>query len=216
MNHVTSMPLPEHCRRRLDQRLAAGGRHLIGLVAAPGAGKSTFAQSLQAHYGAAVTVVPMDGWHLANAELERLQRRDRKGAPDTFDAAGYVELLRRIRGQQPGDAVIYAPEFRRSIEEAVAGAIAVQPQTPLIVTEGNYLLLEDEPWCQIRELLDDIWYLEIAADLRQARLLARHMQFGRTHAQALAWIAATDEPNARRIAQGRARADVLIELEPSI
>lgn len=203
----TAVALPLLCQQRIAQLLASGARKLLGIVAAPGAGKSTLAQAIQNQFGAAVQVLPMDGFHLANSELQRLGRSARKGAPDTFDAAGFVNLLRRIRAQGPAE-VVYAPEFRREIEEAIAGAIALQPGTPLIVAEGNYLLLDDAPWCQLRELLDDIWYLEVPDALRQARLLARHMQFGRTRAQALAWMAQTDEPNAQRIAQGRAYADL--------
>ncbi len=203
------MPLPELCQQRIHQLLAGASRNILGIVATPGAGKSTLAQAIQTQFGDAVQVVPMDGFHLANSELQRLGRRNRKGAPDTFDAAGYVNLMRRIHAQS-ADEVIYAPEFRREMEEAIAGAIAVQPSTRLIVTEGNYLLLEDAPWNQLRAVLDDIWYLDVPDDLRYSRLLARHMHFGRTEQQARDWIASTDEPNAVRIAQGRARADVCV------
>jgi pantothenate kinase len=154
----------------------------------------------------------MDGFHLANSELERLGRRARKGAPDTFDAAGYVNLLKRIKAQRPGDEVVYAPDFRREIEEAIAGAIAVLPTTPLIITEGNYLLQDDGPWARVREVTDEVWYLDVPDDLRQARLLARHMQFGRTRQQALDWIASTDEPNALRIAKTRGLADFALRV----
>jgi pantothenate kinase len=141
----------------------------------------------------------MDGFHLAQVELERLGRAHRKGAPDTFDAAGYAALLQRLRAQA-GDEVIYAPDFRREIEEPVAGALPVLAQTPLIITEGNYLLLDDEPaWAPVAGLLDEVWYLQVDADLRLERLTARHVQFGRSREQAQAWIAQTDEPNARRI-----------------
>ncbi len=202
--------LPELCRQRVGHLLASGGRKILALVAPPGAGKSTLAQTLLNHFGGALQVVPMDGFHLANSELLRLGRRSRKGAPDTFDAAGYVALLARLKAQQPGDAAVYAPEFRRDLEEAVAGAIAVHAQTPLIVTEGNYLLLEDAPWAQVRTLVDECWYLDVPPALRQARLLARHMQFGRTREAALAWMEQTDEPNAARIAQTRQRADICV------
>jgi len=183
--------------------LSADTRQILAIVAQPGAGKSTLAQALLAHYGDAVQVVPMDGFHLANSELERLGRRSRKGAPDTFDAAGFVNLLQRIKTQREGDDVVYAPEYRRDIEEAIAGAIGVRASTQLIITEGNYLLLDDAPWHQVRAVVDDTWYLDVPDALRQARLLARHMQFGRTQRQALDWIVSTDEPNAMRIAKTR-------------
>jgi pantothenate kinase len=206
MSQNPDITLPEICVQRITTLLASGSRKILGIVAPPGAGKSTLAQALLEQFGEAVQVVPMDGFHLANSELLRLGRRGRKGAPDTFDAAGYLNLLRRIHSQG-ADEVIYAPEYRREVEEGVAGAIAVLPQTRLVVTEGNYLLLEDAPWCQLREVLDEVCYLDVDPDLRLERLLARHMRFGRDRQNALDWIASTDEPNARRIAACRERAD---------
>lgn len=155
----------------------------------------------------------MDGFHLANSELDRLGRRGRKGAPDTFDAAGYVNLLARIKAQRPGDDLIYAPEFRREFEEGIAGAIAVRGDTPLIVTEGNYLLLDDAPWNRVREVVNEVWYVDVPDQLRRARLVARHRQFGRSEQQALDWVASTDEPNALRIAQTRQRAGLQVALD---
>jgi pantothenate kinase len=147
----------------------------------------------------------MDGFHLAQAELERLGRAARKGAPDTFDAGGYAALLRRLRQQRP-DETVYAPEFRREIEEPVAGAIGILPQTRLVITEGNYLMLDDGPWAQVAGLLDDIWYVEVDDRLRVDRLTRRHEAFGRSPQDAVDWVAATDEPNARLIAATRQRA----------
>lgn len=206
MTQPASTTLPAMCHQRVANLLSAGTRQILAIVAPPGAGKSTLAQVLLAHYGDAVQVVPMDGFHLANSELERLGRRSRKGAPDTFDAAGFVSLLKRIKTQREGDEVVYTPEYRRNIEEAIAGAIGVRASTRLIITEGNYLLLDDAPWHQVREVVDDTWYLDVPDALRQTRLLARHMQFGRSRSQALDWIVSTDEPNAVRIAQTRKHA----------
>lgn len=204
MRTVTSR-IPAEFIARVDALLAAGGRRLLGLVGPPGAGKSTLAQALLEAFPGAAQVVPMDGFHLANAELDRLGRRGRKGAPDTFDAAGYVALLRRLR-QQRSDETIYAPEFRREIEEAIAGAIAVRPATRLVVTEGNYLLLDEGPWAEVATLLDDCWYVDIDPALRQQRLAQRHQRFGRSAQDAADWVANTDEPNARRIEATRHRA----------
>lgn len=185
--------------------LAAGPRRLLGVVGPPGAGKSTLASLMALALGERAQAVPMDGYHLAQVELERLGRAHRKGAPDTFDAAGYAALLQRLRAQA-GDEVIYAPDFRREIEEPVAGALPVFAQTPLVITEGNYLLLDDPAWAPVADGLDEVWYLQVDTALRQERLAARHVRFGRTHEQALAWIAQTDEPNARRIEASAHRA----------
>lgn len=121
----------------------AGSRQLLGIAGAPGAGKSTLAARIVAEVGSAACLVPMDGFHLAQSQLARLGRADRKGAVDTFDANGYVSLLRRLHRLEPTS--VYAPEFRRELEEPVAGAIEVPPSVRLVVTEGNYLLLEDFP-----------------------------------------------------------------------
>jgi len=205
-----ALPLPTDLLPRLDALLADGRRKLLGLVGPPGAGKSTLAQAIAAKLGARAQVVPMDGFHLAQVELERLGRASRKGAPDTFDAAGYVALLRRLRVQQTDDGIVYAPAFRREIEEPIAGAIAVLPQTQLVITEGNYLLLEDAPWNAVAPLLDACWYVAVDDALRRARLMRRHEQFGRSPQEARDWEAATDEPNARRIAATRARASLTV------
>lgn len=181
---------------------------MLGICGAPGAGKSTLAGELTAALGAAAVLVTMDGFHLADAELERLGRRHRKGAPDTFDGAGFVALLERLRDQ--ADDVIRAPVFRREIEEPIADAITVERRVPLVITEGNYLLLEDEPWSSIRPLLDECWYVEGPDDERLRRLIARHTEFGKTPDQAHEWVRRSDEANARRIEASRSRADLVV------
>ena len=205
MSSPTIPDLPASARTRVRHLLKRNGRTLLGLVGAPGAGKSTLAAALLAEFGDIAQVVPMDGFHLANAELERLGRRDRKGAPDTFDSAGYVALLRRLLAQAD-DEVVYAPEFRREIEEPIANAIPVFARTQLVITEGNYLLLDEGPWAQVAGLLDEVWYVDVDDTLRVERLTQRHEQFGRSPEDAAAWVAGTDEPNARRIEASRARA----------
>ncbi len=190
--------------------VAAGGRRLLGITGAPGAGKSTIAARVVDALGGAAVLVPMDGFHLANAELERLGRRDRKGAIDTFDAAGYVALLRRLRA--PGGETVYAPEFRREIEEPIACAIPVGPEVPLVVTEGNYLLVPDGPWAEVRGLLDEAWFVAPDEAVRVDWLIARHIAFGKAPEVARAWSLSTDQRNADLVATTRGRADVLVEL----
>lgn len=191
--------------------LVAGGRRaVLGLAGPPGAGKSTLAGGLVEGLtaaGIAAVLLPMDGFHLAQSELERLGRADRKGAPDTFDAAGFVALLGRVRA---GGEVVYAPVFDRGLEEPVAGAIAVGPSTSLVVVEGNYLLHDDGAWARVAALLDACWYLDLADDVRVARLVARHVAHGRSPRAAREWVLRSDEANARLVARGRGRADLLV------
>ncbi len=205
MSGVSAATLHTALQQRLSA-LSAGPRRLLGIVGAPGSGKSTLAALAVGHMGTRAQAVPMDGYHLAQAELERLGIAKRKGAPHTFDAAGYAALLRRLRQQGDGDDVVYAPDFRREIEEPVAGALPIFAQTPLILTEGNYLLLQEGPWTQVAGLLDEVWYLHVDPALRLQRLTRRHEQFGRSPTDTVAWIAANDEPNARVIEASRHRA----------
>jgi pantothenate kinase len=193
---------------RARRLAAAGERRLLGITGAPGAGKSTIAARVVEALGEAAVLVPMDGFHLANAELERLGRRDRKGAIDTFDAGGYVALLRRLRS--PAGDTVYAPTFRREIEEPIACAIPVAPEVPLVVTEGNYLLVPGGPWAAVRDLLDEAWYVAPDEETRIAWLIARHVEFGKPPDVARAWSLSTDQRNAELVAATRGRADVVV------
>jgi pantothenate kinase len=189
---------------------ASGGRRVLGIAGAPGAGKSTVAEAVVGALGERAVLVPMDGFHLAQAELERLGRADRKGAPDTFDAAGFVALLRCL--QEPAEGVVYAPRFDRSIEEPVAGAIPVHPEVPLVVVEGNYLLHDDGAWALVAGLLDECWYLEVDHALRVERLVARHAAFGKAPEAARAWTLGPDQRNADLVARGLDRATVVVRV----
>ena len=204
--------IPETYLVRLREMLKAGSRKIIGLVGPPGAGKSTVGLALRETFKDISQIVPMDGFHLANVEFARLGRAGRKGAPDTFDSAGYVDLLKRLRSQN-ADEIIYAPEFRREIEEPIAGAIPIFPETQLLITEGNYLLLDDGHWKKVPTFLDEIWYVDVDDALRIDRLASRHEQFGRSREEAVAWVNNTDEPNARLIETGKSRADLVFRWE---
>jgi pantothenate kinase len=188
---------------------ASGTRKILGIAGAPGAGKSTLAALVTAELGGQAVQVPMDGLHLADVELTRLGRRAWKGAPDTFDGYGYLALLRRLRSPAAGE-VVYAPAFERTIEQPIAGSIPVDPSVPLIVTEGNYLLLDDPPWDQVRALLDETWFVEIDDEIRVGRLIRRHIEFGKTPDEAAEWVQRLDEGNARLIATTRDRADLIV------
>lgn len=202
--------LTESAARDRARFLAVPSRaFLLGIVGAPGAGKSTFAAVIAEDNGA--PILPMDGYHLADEYLEALGRKDRKGAPDTFDAAGYVSALRRLRS---GEDVI-APRFDRGRELAVAGALPVPAGSRLVVTEGNYLLHPADGWGPVAGLLDEIWYLDPPDEVRVPRLIARHRGFGRSAEEAAAWVASVDEPNTLLIRAGRDRAGVIVTPDPA-
>lgn len=194
----------------LDEALRSGSRRMLGIAGAPGAGKSTLAARLAEHLGTQAVLVPMDGFHLADVALARLGRLARKGAPDTFDAGGYVALLQRLRTQRHGDGPVWAPMFERELEQPLAGAIEVRAEVPLVITEGNYLLLADGPFAQVGTMLDACWFVEVPERLRHERLIARHERFGKPPQAARDWALGPDEDNARLVAGTRDRADVVV------
>jgi len=193
----------------LRRRLVPGTRTILGITGAPGSGKSTFAAWIQQQFapGTAI-VVPMDGFHLGNAIIEGTPLRRRKGAIDTFDAGGYLSLLRRLVRRD--EAMVYAPQFRRTLDEPVAASIAVPAEVPLVITEGNYLLAEQEPWKEVRAQLDEVWFVDTPHALRLERLVARHVSFGMDQAAAEAWAHGPDEANARLIQATKPGADRII------
>jgi pantothenate kinase len=197
--------------RRLAER---GEPRILGITGAPGAGKSTLARTVVDELGPRRSVlVPMDGFHLSNATLRAYGRRDRKGAWDTFDADGYVHLLRRLRDRT--DEVVHAPDFDREVDESIGSAIPVHRDVPLVVTEGNYLLSAEGSWTEVAVLLDESWYLELDEPTRLARLVRRHERHGMTHQQAVDWAGGTDQANAVLVARGRERADLVVTVVAS-
>lgn len=187
-------------------------RVIIGLVGKPGSGKSTLSSYLLKKLPKESTaLVPMDGFHLSNAQLALLGRSDRKGAPDTFDVDGYVELLQRIKTNFTKE--IYFPIFHREIEESIAAEGVIHPHTSLVITEGNYLLLGEDTWSGVAPLLTESWFVDVSNDRRMARLVARHIKFGKSFEEAHAWAHGSDQSNADLIEAARAKADVVICLE---
>jgi pantothenate kinase len=200
---------------RAEALLSSPGRVVLGITGPPGAGKSTLAelllQRLRDSLGPdAVGHLPMDGFHLADVQLDRLGRRDRKGAPDTFDVDGYVAALRRLHDEP--DRTLFVPGFERDLEQPIAAALAIPPSARLVVTEGNYLLLPDGGWERVHPLLAEAWYVEVADDVRRARLVRRHEQFGKSPDAARAWVERSDEANAALVATTREAADVIVNV----
>ena len=181
-------------------------RELLGIAGAPGAGKSTYAAAEQTRIGASAAVLPMDGFHLPQAELVRLGRRDRMGAPDTFDVDAFVATLSALRG----DGEITAPGFDRAIEEPVPDAIVIGAGIHVVLVEGNYLLHDRDGWERVRPLLDRVVFLAPDDAVRRERLIARHVAFGKTPEEAEAWVARSDDPNAALVAATASRADEVI------
>jgi len=191
---------------------SANERVLIGIIGKPGAGKSTLSKFLMSKLPKEfVTVVPMDGYHLSNKVLKDLKRADRKGAPDTFDVSGFVSLIKRIRAEQKQN--IYYPIFDRAIEESIAAQGVVTSATMVVIIEGNYLLHDEGGWEVVNDLLDESWMVDVDDDKRIARLISRHIAFGKEPEAAKAWAKGTDEVNAQLIERGRNRANFVVAID---
>ncbi|OYN82428.1 nucleoside/nucleotide kinase family protein [Mycolicibacterium sphagni] len=188
---------------------ATQGRLIVGITGPPGAGKSTAAQMLAAYFEGA-SYLPMDGFHLSNAALDRLGRRGRKGAIDTFDAAGYIAALRLV-AQEYGRRNVYVPAFDRNLDEPVADGYMVPADSRLVLTEGNYLGVTDGDWAQVRPSLNRLYYVDCPVAVRRARLVRRHTEGGRAPQAAAAWVDDVDEPNAQLISTTREFCDRVVD-----
>lgn len=201
--HVNAIAEGIHENRRDGQRF------VVGIAGAPGSGKSTLAnetarrlrqQSLRTE------VVQMDGWHLDNELLDARGKRQRKGAPETFDAAGFVMAVRRLKS--PGEVIF--PRFDRQRDISVGGVVAVDDDTAVVLVEGNYLLFDEEPWAELAEYWDLSAYLDVPmADLR-ARLIQRWLSHGLSRAAATKRAESNDIPNAQRVVDHPLAADLLL------
>jgi pantothenate kinase len=186
-------------------------RSLIGIVGKPGAGKSTVVEQIEKRYQPnEVSIIPMDGFHLSNEELISLGRRERKGAPDTFDVEGFTLLIKSVKIDHSVDHKF--PIFHREIEESIADEGMVPKESKVVVIEGNYLFSEAHNWDAIYPLLDHTWFIEIDDEIRIQRLIARHVRYGKTPEEAEAWSRGSDETNARFIGLTAYRAENLIKL----
>ncbi len=190
--------------------LMGGERKIVGVIGKPGAGKSTLSAQLIKHLGNQAAILNMDGYHLSNFALRALGRADRKGAPDTFDALGFTAILQRVKNEV--DQNIYFPVFDRAIEESIAAQGVITPEIKLVITEGNYLLHNENNWGGVKKLLDESWFIEVDDKLRIERLVDRHHKFGKSKVDAHSWATGSDENNARIVAQTRELADVIINL----
>ncbi|WP_156759149.1 nucleoside/nucleotide kinase family protein [Microbacterium karelineae] len=191
---------------------AMGSRFLLGIAGSPGSGKTSLATALvdrlNARAEGSAVHLPMDGFHLANSTLDRLGIRGRKGAIDTFDGWGFVALLDRVRGET--DHTVYAPSFRRTVDEGVAGEIAIEPSARVVVVEGNYLLAEQDPWIRVADRLDVAWFCATPVEERERRLIERHTRHGRSVEAATAFARDVDGANARLIEPTARRAELVV------
>lgn len=186
-------------------------RTMIGIVGKPGAGKSTVVTEIQKQFSTEeVAIIPMDGYHLSNEELIKLGRRERKGAPDTFDVEGFISLITRVRNEIDKDHTF--PIFHREIEASKADEGIVLRNTKVIVIEGNYLFSEEHNWSEVFPLLDQSWFIEIDDEIRMQRLITRHIKYGKTPQEAEEWSRGSDEENAKFIAKTASRAERIIKL----
>jgi pantothenate kinase len=201
----------EQLVEKANQLAQSGKRQILAVAGAPGSGKTTITRAIMAGLPVgSVVIAPMDGFHLSNATLINYDRRDRKGAWDTFDADGYINLLTRLKNQT--EAVIHAPDFDRDIDESIGSAIPIDIHTPLILAEGTFLFSQYGSWPKLSPLLDQGWFVHLDSKARQERLITRHMKHGMSLQQATDWALGTDENNAKAVENDYLRADLSIKI----
>lgn len=196
--------------RRIERLAMGRQRVLLGLVGPPGVGKSTTAALLADELGLDAAIVPMDGFHLADAELARQGLEGRKGAIDTFDGWGFASAIERLAAAE--EAVTYLPSFDRRIGDPIAGSIAISSSVPIVIVEGNYLLVHSQPWVRVRKQLDECWYLELDEGTRVEQLHARHLRFGAEPAEARNRTVGNDQRNAEMIEASKFKADLILDV----
>jgi pantothenate kinase len=182
-------------------------RVIVAVAGPPGAGKSTIVEELADVLPAGSTaIVPMDGFHYDDAVLVAKGLRQRKGAPETFDFDGYEALLKRLLA---GDRDVAVPVFDRAIEISRAAAAIVPKEVKFVLTEGNYLLLDEEPWSRLAPLFDFTVFLDVPREELERRLIQRWLDHGRTPEDGRAWVDSNDLPNVDRVLGRRRKADLV-------
>ncbi|WEX12029.1 nucleoside triphosphate hydrolase [Chelativorans sp. AA-79] len=191
-------------------RAANVPRFMIAIAGPPAAGKSTFSERLATGLetrGQSAAVVPMDGFHYDDIVLRTRDLSHRKGAPETFDFAGFRTLLQRLRNREPQVAI---PIFDRSMELSRAAAAIVDSDVRFLLVEGNYLLLDEEPWNTLDAMFDFTVYLHVPRAELERRLVERWERHGREREAARRWIDTNDLPNIDRVAGCRRTADMVL------
>lgn len=202
------------CKQVIVAAAESGRRIIVGLAGGPGSGKSTLASAvvgkLNDRIDGSAARVPMDGFHKMHADLVAQGIEEEKGAPHTFDAQGYVDFLLRLKTAR---GPIQAPSYSRRIEDVVPNAFTIAGNVPILVAEGNYLLLDTAPWNRIKHILDLSFFLQVDRDLVRQRLLKRHAEHELfTEEQIVKHVDEVDMANYDLVAKSQRRADVVIDL----